>query len=50
VPSGNGGKGPGDLLVTIEVQVPPRLTEEQRRATEQLADTLGQNQRATEGR
>jgi molecular chaperone DnaJ len=50
VPSGNGTQGPGDLLVTVEVAVPRQMTDEQRKATEQLAATLGQDQRAAEGR
>jgi molecular chaperone DnaJ len=49
VPSGNGTQGPGDLLVTVEVAVPRQMTDEQRKATEQLAATLGQDQRAAEG-
>ena len=30
-------KGPGDLMVTVEVAVPSRLSDEQRAAIEQLA-------------
>ena len=33
VPSGN-GKGTGDLLVTVDVQVPTELSDEQREAVE----------------
>ena len=33
-------KGHGDLMVTVQVSVPSRLTDEQREAVEALADTL----------
>jgi molecular chaperone DnaJ len=33
-------KGHGDLLVTVQVAVPTRLTTEQREAVEALADVL----------
>jgi molecular chaperone DnaJ len=36
----DGASAPGDLLVTVEVQVPESLTDEQRQATEGLAATL----------
>jgi molecular chaperone DnaJ len=35
------GRGTGDLFVTFGVQVPARLTREQRQAVQQLADALG---------
>ncbi|MEA4913878.1 MAG: molecular chaperone DnaJ [Christensenella sp.] len=35
--------GKGDLLVTVNVEVPKHLTDEQRRLLEQLAETLGEN-------
>jgi molecular chaperone DnaJ len=35
--------GKGDLLVTVTVEVPKHLTDEQKRLLEQFADTLGEN-------
>jgi molecular chaperone DnaJ len=35
------GNGRGDLLVRVEVITPTRLTEDQKRLLEQLADSLG---------
>src|SRR5579875_512213 len=44
VPSGNGrAKGPGDLLVTVEVTVPTKLNDAQRQAVEALAGTLNES-------
>ena len=40
VAKGNGEKG--DLLATIEVQVPPSLTDEARQALQTFADAAGQ--------
>jgi molecular chaperone DnaJ len=41
------GKGKtGDLLVTVEVQVPVRLSNEQREAVEALGKTLDEDPRA----
>jgi molecular chaperone DnaJ len=34
------GNGRGDLWVTVDVKVPKKLTREQRRLFEQLAETL----------
>jgi molecular chaperone DnaJ len=34
--------GKGDLLVTVTVEVPKHLTDEQKRILEQFADTLGE--------
>jgi molecular chaperone DnaJ len=36
-PRSGRGKGNGDLLVTVRVQVPQRLTREQKRLVEELA-------------
>ena len=43
VPAGSGRNGSkvGDLLVRVDVEVPKSLNEEQRRAVEKLAETLG---------
>jgi molecular chaperone DnaJ len=46
----NGSGPPGDLLVTLDVQVPPTLTAEQRAAVEQLARVLDDDPRAALGR
>jgi molecular chaperone DnaJ len=43
---GHGRSGPGDLLVTVEVTVPPTLTEEQRAAVEHLAQVSTETPRA----
>lgn len=43
---GRGVPGGGDLLVTVEVAVPRRLTEEQRRAVEALAGAAAESPRA----
>lgn len=40
------GKGGGDLLVTVDVQVPAELKPEQREAVEALAQTLDEDPRA----
>jgi DnaJ-class molecular chaperone len=40
------GGGTGDLLVTVDVVVPPTLTDEQRQAVEALAATTTANPRA----
>jgi len=45
VPSGN-GKGTGDLLVTVDVQVPTELSDEQREAIENLTTVLDSYPRA----
>jgi molecular chaperone DnaJ len=39
------GKGAGDLLVTVEVAVPPKLSDQQRRAVEALAQATDQSPR-----
>ena len=39
-------KGTGDLLVTVQVAVPPSLTDEQRRAVEAVADAFTESPRA----
>ena len=39
-------KGRGDLLVTVEVAVPTKLTAEQRRAVEALAEASPDSPRA----
>lgn len=44
--AGTNGKEPGDLLVTVDVQVPPELTDEQRTAVEELAKVLDEDPRA----
>ena len=41
------GKGAGDLLVTVDVQVPTELTDEQREAVEALTKVLGDSPRAS---
>jgi molecular chaperone DnaJ len=46
VPSTNGRRGPGDLLVTVEVTVPSTLSEAQRDAVETLAGTLTESPRS----
>jgi molecular chaperone DnaJ len=43
---GHGRSGPGDLLVTVDVTVPAKLTEEQRAAVQQLADLSQESPRA----
>jgi molecular chaperone DnaJ len=43
---GEGVPGRGDLLVTVEVAVPKRLTDAQRRAVEQLAEATIESPRA----
>lgn len=44
---GKGVPGRGDLLVTVEVAVPRTLSEEQRRAIEELARTTNESPRAS---
>jgi molecular chaperone DnaJ len=44
--SGNNGAVGGDLLVTVDVQVPDRLSDEQRAAVEALATAFGDDPRA----
>jgi molecular chaperone DnaJ len=44
--SGGNGTGAGDLLVTVDVQVPTALTDEQRAAVEELTKVLGEHPRA----
>ena len=44
VPAG-GSKSAGDLLVTVQVDVPKHLTDEQRAAVEQLAAVLPESPR-----
>jgi molecular chaperone DnaJ len=46
---GRNGTGPGDLLVRIELTVPKNLTDEQRAATEALAEALADAPGATSG-
>jgi len=41
------GKGAGDLLVTVDVQVPTALTDEQREAVEQLTRVLDEHPRSS---
>ncbi|MFD2091159.1 DnaJ C-terminal domain-containing protein [Blastococcus deserti] len=48
-PSGRAGGNPGDLLVTVEVDVPRQLDERQRAAVEALAQALPQPSRAHPG-
>jgi len=43
---GHGRSGPGDLLVTVDVTVPAKLTDEQRAAVEQLAALSDEKPRA----
>ncbi len=43
---GKGVPGRGDLLVTVEVAVPRRLTDAQRRAVEELAEAMTESPRA----
>jgi molecular chaperone DnaJ len=45
IPTAN-GKGPGDLLVTVDVQVPAELSDEQRAAVEALASAFPDDPRA----
>jgi molecular chaperone DnaJ len=40
------GKSTGDLLVTVEVAVPPRLTDAQREAVEALAEASEESPRS----
>jgi len=51
VPAGGGrnGAGPGDLLVKVDLVVPKELTDEQRAATEALAEVLEPASRARLG-
>jgi molecular chaperone DnaJ len=44
--AGDNGKAAGDLLVTVDVQVPEKLNDEQRAAIEALAQTLDGDPRA----
>ena len=44
--AGDGGHKPGDLLVTVEVHVPGKLTDAQRDAIEALATVLDEDPRA----
>jgi molecular chaperone DnaJ len=44
--AGDNGKAAGDLLVTVDVQVPEDLSTEQRQAVEALAETLDSDPRA----
>lgn len=44
--SGAGGRSPGDLLVTVDVQVPTELDDAQRRAVEELAKVFDEDPRA----
>ena len=44
--TGGNGKGAGDLLVTVDVQVPDELNDEQRDAVEALANVLDDDPRA----
>jgi len=44
--SADGGKHEGDLLVTVDVQVPVHLTAEQRSAVDALAAALDEDPRA----
>jgi molecular chaperone DnaJ len=46
VPASGSRKKPGDLLVTVDVQVPVNLNAEQRAAIETLAETLDEDPRA----
>ncbi|MGQ0825106.1 MAG: molecular chaperone DnaJ [Actinomycetota bacterium] len=46
IESNSNGKDPGDLLVTVDVQVPQHLTDEQRDAVEALAKVLDEDPRA----
>jgi len=45
--SSSGGKSAGDLLVTVDVQVPVNLNNEQREAIEALAKVLDEDPRAS---
>ncbi len=45
VPTTAGSTQPGDLLVTVEVTVPGKLTDDQRKAVESLAKTLSESPR-----
>jgi molecular chaperone DnaJ len=44
--AGNNGAAGGDLLVTVDVQIPEQLNEEQRAAVEALAVAFGDDPRA----
>ena len=43
------GSKTGDLLVTVDVDVPTKLSDAERRAVEALADVLQDNGRSDEG-